>query len=77
MNDSAKLRFVYGIFFLVIAFVIFGGIISLIFLMCFDILSPDLWHLCIILFILFILTISTSINYFIEQGRYMPQSKED
>lgn len=71
MSDSAKLRFVYGILFLIGAFLCFGTLIALIFLLIFVIPEShitDIIALCICAFILFIIFLVSSVFYFIDSG---------
>ncbi|MBQ2938474.1 MAG: hypothetical protein IJE05_06345 [Clostridia bacterium] len=72
MNDSAKLRFIYGVLLLIGSFLCFGIDISFIFLLIFvkipeNIITP-LIMLLIFLFFAFICLITSSVSNFMATG---------
>lgn len=72
MSDSAKLRFVSGILFLIGAFLCFGTSIALIFLLIFVIPKSftDIIAMCIfVLIVLFFPLLISSVTYFIDSGK--------
>lgn len=72
MNDSAKLRFIYGVLLLIGSFLCFGIDISFIFLLIFVNLPENIITPIIMLFIVFVvalfLLIPSSVSNFMASG---------
>ena len=69
INDSAKLRFTYGIIFLIISYVLLVGIVSSIWLTV--IVREDFLFLAMLLLLLFAITIIAYITKFIEACQHI------
>lgn len=69
MNDSAKLRFTYGIILLVISGLLFAGFVCSIWLIV--IVNEDFILLTLLSLLFFTITILTSISKFIEACQHM------
>lgn len=69
MSDSAKLHYIYGILYLIVALILFGAIVTIVVLSIVKIIEPYFAAIALFFLMIVIVSISASIDEFKKVGQ--------